>query len=246
MASLNNSFDINGNYGIKPGAAQMFVGKPIASGFTYSDGSSSNAGSSASSGTANAASAGTGSLPARIAAPTLTPFNFSTEAQSYPTYLRNLGEQNAQRAYQASNNRIGMGNSAQNYAHSLDALNTNRLGYMAQAGQEQLGVDKAKQSESDFMNQMYGDLFKTNVGQRGQDVNYMAALAAAAARSASSGGGILRLGGGNSQLSEDGESYGTGTGPQGRYYGLEDQNQMDSMSSMYGGGIGIYGGWANA
>lgn len=210
----NQMTDIGGN-GYRMGASQIYASPAAQPGFTFSNGAPS---SSVSSGLSVAGGGGgTGSLPERIPTPDLKPFAFSTEAQSYPTYLRNLGEQNAQRAYQNANNRIGMGNSAQNYAHSLDALNTNRLGYMAQAGQEQLGVDKALQSESDFMNQMYGDLFKTNVGQRGQDTDYLAALARINAATNSSGGGFLKpMGGdkvGNSQLAAflaNGSKWGSG------------------------------------
>lgn len=190
--------------------------------------------SSGSGSGSSSSSSSTSALPPSIAPPNLNEYQYSTDSQSYPTYLRNLGENQAQQQFQSQVNSIGMGNSAQNYQHAQDALNQNRLGYMSQAGQAQLGVDQSMMQARNAYNQMLAQLYGTQVSQRGQDVGYMGDLARA---NASMGGSRISLGGGGGS--------GGSTG-QGAFYGLEAQNRQDSQMSIpnssymggYGGGYG--------
>lgn len=165
-----------------------------------------------SSSTVNAMS---GSNVPSIAAPNLTPFEFSPDTKSYPTYLRNLGENTAQQAFQRATNRINAGNSQQNLMHAQDALNNSRLGYMSKAGQENLAVDNSMADAWNKYNALLAQLYGYQVQQRGQDVNY----AGTAYRADNSGGGgVLRLGGGTTSNKP---------APTGTYISLSDQNRMD-------------------
>lgn len=127
---------------------------------------------SASSSSGSTTTTGTASLPASIAPPNLTPFKYSTESQSYPAYLRNLGELQAQRNYQQTLNRATMGNTNQQFMHAQDALNASRLGYMGQAGQEELGIQNALASSQNEFNKALAQLYGYQVQQRGQDTDF--------------------------------------------------------------------------
>jgi hypothetical protein len=176
--------------------------------------------SSSSSGGSGAAGAG-GSVPSipQIAPPNITPFQYNTDSQSYPTYMRNLGENTAQQAFQRATNRIGAGNSQQNLMHAQDALNQSRLGYMSQAGQQELGVQNSLSDNYNKYLALLAQLYGTQVAQRGQDVSLAGDIYSSNARSQaalnSSGGGVMRLGGGGS------------TQP-GTYHGIEQDLYNDS------------------
>lgn len=214
MTDLRGLIDITGSR-LRPGSSQIFASQAPQPGYYLSNGQYVTPGgaSSGSGGAGSAGSYGSAGLPSSIPAPTLKPFQFSTESQSYPTYLRNLGEKQAQRRFQSARNRIGMGNSAQSYMHALDQLNLDRLGFMAQAGQEELGVQKALQSEQDFYNNLLAELFRTQVYQRGQDVGYAeSSLRNQTNREINSP--VLSLGGGNSQArTSTTRTLGSGTMP---------------------------------
>lgn len=152
-----------------------------------------------------------GNLPASITPPSISPFNFNTESQQYPTYLRNLGEQQAQKQYQSRLNSIGMGNAAQNFQHAQDELNLARLGYMSQAGHEELGVQQALQSAQEAYNKMLLDMYGIQVQQRGQDVGYRTGVDSSTARNSASYTPI-KLGGGNSQGANTGTYTPLGSG----------------------------------
>lgn len=134
---------------------------------------------------------------ARISGPALGSFNYSQESQSYPTYLRNLGENQAQQAFQRQiNTGIRMGSAAQGFQHAEDARNQSRLSYMGQAGQQELTVQQAlaleQQRRNDEMLKRYG----LDIQQRGQDMDYMSALLTAASSASKGGGGGFTIGGG--------------------------------------------------
>jgi hypothetical protein len=195
-------------YNMAPGAqAGMYGGMPT-------PGSSSSS-SSASS---------TASLPPSIAPPSLSPFNYSTESQSYPTYLRNLGENQAQRAYQQTLNRATMGNSNQQFQHATDALNTSRLAYMGQAGQEELGIQNALASSHNEYQKLLAQLYGYQVGQRGQDVNYADSQNRIAASNAQSQTPIS-IGGSRNPLTSS-QLSGMGSGSS---LSLSQSNAMDSL-----------------
>ena len=159
----------------------------------------------------------------RLTAPTLTPYQYNTESTSYPTYLRNLGENTAQKGFQRATNRISMGNSFQQLQHAQDELNNNRLGYMSQAGQQELAVQNALAAQQDELNKLLTQLYGYDVAQRGQDLDYAGQLANAQAKasesSRSSGGGGASLGGGNSQGGGGGtyKALGSTPAPAGSY-----------------------------
>lgn len=215
------------------GASQIFASGPSGD---YLSGDSLKAALGASSASSSGSSGGSsaGSLPASIAPPDLKPFQYSADSQSYPTFLRNLGENAAQQAFQREINAAGPGNSVQSLIHAQDRLNNARLGYMSQAGQEELGVQNALAGNQNSYNQLLAQLYGIQVGQRGQDVGYNESLNRNATALQSSlnagGGGVMRLGGGNSQLMN--------TGGDGSYRSLTGQNYYDSQTS-----IPSSGGW---
>jgi hypothetical protein len=65
-----------------------------------------------------------------------------------------------------------MGNTNQQFMHAQDALNASRLGYMGQAGQEELGIQNALASSQNEFNKAMAQLYGYQVQQRGQDVGY--------------------------------------------------------------------------
>lgn len=172
-----------------------------------------------------------GGLPAAITPPDIKPFNYSTESQSGPTYMRNLGENMAQRSFQQATNRIGMGNSAQNFMHAQDRLNNERLGYMGQAAQQELAIQNAMAAQMSEYQRLLAQLYGTQVAQRGQDVGYAGDLARANATVANSGGGVLRMGGGSSSQ----QSTGTYT-PMGGNVPSYARAKYDAPSQRFQGG----------
>lgn len=170
----------------------------------------------------SAVNAMSGSSVPTIAAPNLTPFEFSPDSKSYPTYLRNLGENAAQQAFQRSTNRIGAGNSQQNLMHAQDALNNNRLAYMSKAGQENLAVDNSMADAWNKYNALLAQLYGYQVQQRGQDVNYAATQYNANSR----GGEVLKMGG--PQVDKYGNPL---PKPVGTYTGLQDTLNKDMNAS---------------
>jgi len=187
-----------------------------------------------------------GSSVPPIAPPDVSRFNYSVDSQSYPTYLRNLGENTAQQAFQRATNRIQAGNSAQAFMHAQDDLNNARLGYMAQAGKEELGVQNALADNWNKYNDLLAQIYGTSVTQRGQDVNYASNIGAASLRNEASSPGISIGGGRNpltsSQLSSSGKTGGTFYGIDGFSYkypisdrtNLEDTLLQTPSSQLYG------------
>lgn len=175
-----------------------------------------------------------GSLPPRISDPGLNPYNYSTEAQSYPTYMRNLGENNAQRAYQTEVNQGGrLGNSSQSYMHAQDNLNNSRLNYMGQAGQAQMGMEGQLAAQNQLNNQNKLNVFGGNITQRGQDIGYMSSFN----RGGNSQG--INIGGGNN-LPRSGTAALNRNGGQGTYTSMQD-----SLNQSFGGGFGSGFGTGN-
>lgn len=162
---------------------------------SFADPNASTTGGSSSSSTLMGS--GGSSIPS-IAAPNVTPFTYSADSQSYPTFLRNLGENTAQQAFQRQTNRIGAGNSQQNLMHAQDDLNQSRLGYMSQAGQQQLGVDNAMADNWNKYNSLLAQLYGTQVQQRGQDVSYAGQIGASSLNNQARNSGVMTLGGGGS------------------------------------------------
>lgn len=177
-----------------------------------------------------AAAGGGAALPPAIAPPSVSEFGFSQESQAYPTYMRNLGEQQAQRQFQSNVNNIGMGNSSQNYMHAQDMLNAARLGYMGQAGQEELGVQNSMAAARAAYNNTLAGLYGSQVNQRGQDVGYMGQLANASAKasSGSGGGGMMSLGGSHY------DKY--NPRPVGSFRGMEDEVHNNMIGQVADGG----------
>ena len=137
---------------------------------------------------APAALAGVGGA-ASIAAPTSSQYQYNNP---YPTYMRNIGENQAQQRFQtAVNQGIRLGNAPQAYQAAMDARNQNRLQYMAQAGQAQFGIDQAQAAALDAYQRNVAQLYATQVqqkaaedarkqqelatlvSQRGQDLGYL-------------------------------------------------------------------------
>lgn len=135
------------------------------------------------------------SAPAAPVRPTLQQFSFSPEATQYPTFLRSLGENQAQEAFQQQVNQgVRSGAAFQGYQRALNQRNQSRLGYMGQAGQEQLRTEQsiadAVARYNDQLTNLYGvdvgdrgrmldyiaQLYGLNLQQRGQDLNYQASM----------------------------------------------------------------------
>lgn len=137
--------------------------------------------------------------PARIPAPGMSQFQGSQEAQAYPTWLRNLGETQAQKSFQTQVNQgIGMGNAAQGYQAAEQARNMARLGYMSQAGKEQLGVDLQQSGYLNDYQKLLSQLYGIDVTQRGQDIGLQGEIAKANASMYGKGG--YTLGGSSSTI----------------------------------------------
>ncbi len=151
---------------------------------------------SSSSSMQTSGGAASGGLPARETSPTLSPFSYSQNATDYPTYLRNLGEQNANRQFESQVNQgIKLGNSVQGYSHAMDNMNNNRLSYMSQAGAADMAVQKQLADENARRNQQMIDLYGMNINQRGQDIGYSASLNRANASGGSGRGYISGMNG---------------------------------------------------
>lgn len=169
-------------------------------------------------------------IPGREATPSYTPYNYSSAATDYPTYLKNLGENMSQSSFQNQVNQgIRLGNSAQGYMHAQDGLNQNRLGYMATAGQQQMAVEKQLADENERRNQLLYGNFNSNITQRGQDIGGMASFYNSQARAASGGGSGWSSSGSSS-------SSPTSGGPTGTY-----QSIGGTMTGSVPGYTDIYG-----
>ncbi len=197
------------------------------------------AGSSSSSSTSSWGTPGTGggSLPPREAAPTITPFNYSSSATSYPTYMRNLGEQNANRQFESQVNQgIKLGNSVQGYSHAMDNFNNNRLNYMSQAGAADMSVQGQLAAQNQLNNQNALALYGMNVNQRGQDTGYAESLN----RLNASGSGSRTITGFNGQpLPRSGDAY-WNSNPEYQQF-LKDLNSTGDTGGGSGSG-GSYSG----
>lgn len=110
----------------------------------------------------------------RIAAPDISKFQYSQDALNAPTYMRQLGEANAQQAFQ-NQARYGaqLGNSVQGYQKALTDRNNARLSYMNQAGQAQMGVEGQQRSAQENYQDQLAKIFGLNVTQRGQEMDYL-------------------------------------------------------------------------
>lgn len=127
-------------------------------------------------------------MPDRVSAPNYSNYNYSSDATNYPTFMKNLGENNAQNAFQNQvNSGIRLGNSGQSFMHAQDQMNNSRLGYMNQAGQAQMTVEQTLAAENERRNQLQQNAFGINAGQRGDEIRGLAAFYNARARAQSSG-----------------------------------------------------------
>jgi len=151
---------------------------------------------------------GSGGVPvAREVAPNVSQFNYSQEAQNYPTYMRNLGEQMAQRQFQTSTNQgISMGNAVGGYRRALADRNMARLQSMGMAGQEQLKAEGAQAQQQNFYQDLLAKIYGLGIAQRGDDLGYLSSL-----NKSSGGGPSINMGGRGS---------GGSSGGQGTYQGI--------------------------
>lgn len=189
MATSDTIPDLT-SYGIYPAGSPQ--GQQIMSNNRQS---MSQMGSSMSSGSM---SGGGGGVP-QIPSPNLGSFQYSSEAQNYPTWMRNMGENQAQQAFQQQvNSGIRLGSAAQGYQHAMDNRNQSRLAYSAAAGQNALTVQQALALEQQRRNDEALRMFGIQVGQRGQDMSYQESMMRAMSGGGGGGGGGIRMGGGGS------------------------------------------------
>lgn len=141
------------------------------------------------------------SVPAsNIPPPTMREFQYTQNQQNYPWYMRGLGENMAQQTYQtAVNQGARLGASVQGVMNAQNQQNMQRLGYMAQAGQQDLTVGQAMAEEIRRRNDEAIRLYLAQLQGRGQDLSYAAQMASINARGAggSGGGGGASVGGGS-------------------------------------------------
>lgn len=166
---------------------QQQLSQQVQNPWMYNYGASSSSSSTSSGGAPTPAAA-----PARISYPSQELQYMKGEALNYPTYLRNLGEQMAQQAYQKQMSQgLRAGYAGQGYLAAQDALNRARLGYMGQAGQQAFDIAKAQEEAA---TKLYG----LDIGQRGQDIGYQTEMARLAAMQnmQNSRGSSMTIGGG--------------------------------------------------
>ncbi len=158
----------------------------------------------------------------RIAPPEFKPFEYSAGAINYPTYMKNLGEKQAQDSFQKNvRYTTQLGSAGQGFQQALDRRNTERLGYMGAAGKAQMDVEGQMQTADQQYKALLAQLYGLNIQQRGQEFDYLSSLN----KSSSGGGGgvgSFRMGGGSS-------SGGTNAG--GGYVGIGGR----TSSSIAGG-----------
>lgn len=131
----------------------------------------------------------------RVAPPNVSAFRYSQNTQDYPTFLRNLGEQQAQQAFQKNvQSGIQMGGGAQAYQKAIQQRNMERLGYMSQAGREGLGVEKEMAGAHNTYQDLLAKLYGVEAGQRSDELGYLASLN----KASGGGGGSFTVGGGRS------------------------------------------------
>jgi len=214
--ATGNPINTTWNYQLPGGMRVGTINYPTASG------SGAGGALSTSSGSLSASSTSSGPTSPRIPEPSLQNFSYSQESQSYPAYLRNLGELMANQQFEtAVNQGLRAGNAAQGYQRALDQRNMNRLQYMGQAGQHELGIQKALADEIARRNDEFLKRYGISVGQRGQDVDYSTKIDATKLASSMAGGGWSPTVGGALRGASTGRSSGgvdlTGSGS---YIGL--------------------------
>lgn len=209
--------------------------------------------SNSSTGTGSTATAA--AAPSRITYPSETLQYMTGEATNYPTYMRNYGEQLAQKAYQKQMNQgLRAGAASQGYLAAMDALNTARLGYMGTAGQQAYEIAKAQE---EAMTKLYG----LDINQRGQDIDYQTRMAAIVAQQNASGGrgSSMTIGGGGGLRSSSSSStnpyYGgyfytddgkAGIGRAGSYTALGSSTNWNAApTTNYGATAPSYSEWDN-
>lgn len=214
--------------------------------------------------------------PSRVPTPAMGQFQYSQNATSYPDYLRSIGENQAQQQFQSNvAGNVRLGNSAQGYQHAQDLQNQARLGYGAQAGQAQMGVETAQAGLVSARNQENLASFGINAGQRAGDLQYLANMYAhrfgpqtqsqilqAGGRSGSgvtNSGGFIGLNG-NGETSQS--QYGDPSAPSGGgSFSAYDPNYTggygafptdptfsqggNPLGGSFGQQIGLYGGGGN-
>lgn len=108
----------------------------------------------------------------QVASPTLQQAGLSDFARNYPNYMRNLGEVNAQQAFQGQVNQgIRQGNAGNAYQAALMNRNTSRLGYLGQAGQAQLGVDTTSAGLLNDYQKLLLERYARDIMQRDSDLS---------------------------------------------------------------------------
>ncbi len=144
----------------------------------------------------------------RIASPDMSEFKYSPSATNYPTYMKQLGEANAQQAFQQqARYGAGLGNSVQGYMKAMTDRNNSRLNYMNQAGQAQMGVEGAQSTAHNQYQDQLAKIFGLNVAQRSDELNYLKPVQGGGSQwgavlgrggsggSSGGGGGFVGLGG---------------------------------------------------
>jgi hypothetical protein len=152
------------------------------------------------------------SAGSRVPRPDVSAFRYSQSAQDYPMFMRNLGEQQAQQAFQKNVSQgIQMGGGAQAYQKAMQQRNMERLGYMSQAGQAQMGVEQQMAGAHNTYQDLLAKLYGTDVSQRQDELGYLASL-----NRGGGSGGSFTVGGGSNRMG------GTSTNPWqgGGYIGL--------------------------
>jgi len=192
-------------------------------------------GAGTSAGSATGSASMTSTMGPAPAAPTLQNFTYSQGAQQYPWYMRGLGENMAQQAFQQQVNQgARLGASVQGVMAAQDLINRQRLGYMSSAGQQELTVQQALAEEIRRRNDEALRQYQIAMAGRGQELEYQAQMASIAARNAASGSGTLSAGG---QL-RAGSSGGGGTSrpqAQGTYTDIFGNVSIGSTPIKYGG-----------
>jgi len=181
-------------------------------------------------GSATGSASGSMSIPAsNIPAPDMQSFQYTQNQQNYPWYMRGLGENMSQQAYQtAVNQGARLGASVQGVMGAQNLQNQQRLGYMSQAGQQDLQVGQAMATEIQRRNDEALRKYQLELMSRGQDLSYQAQMAAINARSqGASAGGQLRSGGSGG----GGRVGGTG---QGTYTDIFGNVSIGSTPIKYG------------